>query len=192
MIPELQKVLHQELLIEKDTKITMTRYLERRTKMKKEKVVIASGYFDPLHVGHIEYLNLAKQLGDTLIVILNNREQAMLKKGDEFMPEKDRMEIIYHLDMVDEVIISCDKDPSVCESLKMVSRLKPMAELIFAKGGDRHFGEVPEAELCHKLGIKMIDNLGKKIRSSSELTGLVELDDEERPLSYEEAEDYEY
>ena len=114
MIPELQKVLHQELLIEKDTKITMTRYLERGTKMKKEKVVIASGYFDPLHVGHIEYLNLAKQLGDTLIVILNNREQAMLKKGDEFMPEKDRMEIIYHLDMVDEVIISCDKDPSVC------------------------------------------------------------------------------
>ena len=178
MIPELQKVLHQELLIEKDTKITMTRYLERRTKMKKEKVVIASGYFDPLHVGHIEYLNLAKQLGDTLIVILNNREQAMLKKGDEFMSEKDRMEIIFHLDMVDEVLVSTDTDESVCKSLEMVAQFKPMSELIFCKGGDRHFGEVPEAELCHKLGIKMVDGLGEKIRSSSEFTGLVSVVDE--------------
>ena len=58
----------------------MTRYLERRTKMKKEKVVIVSGYFDPLHVGHLEYLQMASQLGDTLLVIINNDEQAKLKK----------------------------------------------------------------------------------------------------------------
>ena len=62
-----------------------------------------------------------------------------------------------------------------------------MAELIFAKGGDRHFGEVPEVETCKKLGIKMVDRLGEKIRSSSEYTGLTE-----KKVHYDEAEDYEY
>ena len=144
--------------------------------MKKEKVVIVSGYFDPIHVGHIEYINLAKQLGDTLVVILNNDKQAILKKGESFMDEKDRMEIVFNLENVDEVLISCDEDASVCKSLELIAQFKPMAELIFAKGGDRHFGEVPEAEICEELGISMVDNLGKKIRSSSELTGLVEIE----------------
>ena len=103
MIQEQPKVRHQELLIEKDTKITTTRYLERRTKMKKEKVVIVSGYFDPIHVGHLEYLQMASQLGDTLLVIINNDEQAILKKGESFMSEKDRMEIVFALECVDEV-----------------------------------------------------------------------------------------
>ena len=63
--------------------------------MKKEKVVIVSGYFDPLHVGHLEYLRMASELGDQLLVIVNNDKQAKLKKGESFMSEKDRMEIIY-------------------------------------------------------------------------------------------------
>ena len=155
----------------------MTRYLERRTKMEKEKVVIVSGYFDPLHVGHLEYFKMAKELGDTLVVIVNNRKQALLKKADEFMDQRDRMEIIFHLDMVDEVLLSTDEDKSVCKSIEMVAQFKPMAELIFCKGGDRHFGEVPEADLCRKLDIKMVDGLGEKIRSSSDMTGLVEYDE---------------
>jgi len=142
---------------------------------KKEKVVIVSGYFDPIHVGHLEYFKMAKELGDTLVVIINNRKQSFLKKADEFMLEKDRMEIVYHLDMVDEVLLSCDEDASVCKSLEIIAQFKPYAELIFCKGGDRHFGEVPESELCYKLGIKMVDGLGEKIRSSSEFTGLVEV-----------------
>jgi len=146
--------------------------------MKKEKVVIASGYFDPLHVGHVEYLNMAKTLGDTLVVIINNDEQAKLKKGESFMHQDDRMEIIFNLESVDEVLISEDLDKSVCKSLETICQFKPMADISFCKGGDRHFGEVPEAETCHRLGIKMIDGLGEKIRSSSELTGLVELDNE--------------
>ena len=153
----------------------MTRYLERRTKMKREKVVIVSGYFDPLHVGHLEYLQMASQLGDKLLVIVNNDEQAILKKGESFMSEKDRMEIVFALECVDEVLISCDEDASVCESLKLVSQFKPMADLIFAKGGDRNFGEVPEVDVCKKLGIEMVDSLGEKIRSSSEYTGLKQI-----------------
>ena len=175
MIQAQPKVVHQELRIEKDTKIITTRYLEKRTKMKKEKVVIVSGYFDPLHVGHLEYLRMASQLGDTLLVIVNNDEQAKLKKGESFMNEKDRMEIIYALECVDEVLISCDTDASVCKSIELAAQFKPMADLIFAKGGDRHFGEVPEVEICEKLGIEMIGNLGEKIRSSSEYTGLKQI-----------------
>ena len=153
----------------------MTRYLEKRTKMKKENVVIVSGYFDPLHVGHLEYLRMASQLGDKLLVIINNDEQAILKKGESFMSEKDRMEIVFALECVDEVLISCDEDASVCKSLELAAQFKPMADLIFAKGGDRNFCEVPEVDVCEKLGIEMVDNLGEKIRSSSEYTGLKQI-----------------
>ena len=143
--------------------------------MKKEKVVIVSGYFDPLHIGHLEYFKMAKELGDTLVVIVNNEKQCRLKKGDEFMPEKDRMEIVYHLDMVDEVLLSSDEDSSVCKSIEMIAQFKPYAEITFCNGGDRNTGEVPESQTCFKLGIKMVDGLGEKIRSSSEMTGLVEI-----------------
>ncbi len=153
----------------------MTRYLEKRIKMKKEKVVIVSGYFDPLHVGHLEYLQMASQLGDKLLVIINNDEQAKLKKGESFMSEKDRMEIVFALECVDEVLISCDEDASVCNSIELAAQFKPMADLIFAKGGDRNFGEVPEVDVCKKLGIEMVDSLGEKIRSSSEYTGLKQI-----------------
>ena len=128
--------------------------------------VATSGYFDPLHVGHIEYLELAKKLGDKLIVIINNDEQAKLKKGKSFMNEKDRMKIILSLTCVDEVFLSIDKDQTQCNSLKL---LKPN---IFANGGDRNNNEIPELSICKKLNIKIVDGLGKKIRSSSDFTGI--------------------
>ena len=133
------------------------------------KVVVASGYFDPLHVGHIECLELAKQLGEKLIVIVNNDLQAKLKKGKSFMNEQDRMKIVSSLKCVDEVFLSIDKDKTQCKSLNY---LKPD---IFAKGGDRMSDEIPELEICKKLGIKIIDGLGEKIRSSSNLTGIKEI-----------------
>lgn len=135
-----------------------------------EKTVAVSGYFDPIHVGHIEYFKLAKQLGDRLVVIVNNNEQCILKKGKPFMDEKDRAAIVKELSIVDDVFISIDTGKSVCDSLEAV---KPD---IFANGGDRHIGEVPESVVCDKYNIKMIDGLGDKIRSSSDLTGLKELD----------------
>ncbi|MBU2562405.1 MAG: adenylyltransferase/cytidyltransferase family protein [Nanoarchaeota archaeon] len=127
------------------------------------KTVVVSGYFDPLHKGHIELFKLAKQLGDKLIVILNNDEQIKMKKGQPFMPQEERKIIIEALRDVDEVFISIDKDRSVCESLKAV---KPD---IFANGGDRFNYEVPETKTCIENGIEIVDGLGKKIQSSSEL-----------------------
>jgi rfaE bifunctional protein nucleotidyltransferase chain/domain len=129
--------------------------------MKKQIVVAASGYFDPLHIGHIEYLNMAKALGDKLIVIVNNDNQAKLKKGHSFMPEKERVKIMESLKSVDEVFLSIDNDMTVCKSLE---KIKPD---IFAKGGDRFSNEIPESKVCKKNNIKIIDGLGKKIQSSS-------------------------
>ncbi len=133
------------------------------------KIVATSGYFDPLHVGHLECLELAKELGDKLIVIVNSDLQAKLKKGKSFMDENDRMKIVSALKCVDEVFLSIDKDKTQCRSLEY---LKPN---IFAKGGDRMSNEIPESKACHKLGIQIIDGLGDKIRSSSEITGLREI-----------------
>ena len=131
-----------------------------------KKTVAVSGYFDPIHVGHIEYLELAKKIGDYLIVIVNNDFQASLKKGKSFMNENDRVEIVSALKCVDEVFLSIDKVSSVCKSLE---HLKPD---IFANGGDRKLDEIPETSVMKKYNIKMVDGLGKKIRSSSDLTGL--------------------
>jgi cytidyltransferase-like protein len=133
---------------------------------KKLTTVAVSGYFDPIHVGHLEYLQLAKKLGDKLIVIINNNFQAKLKKGSTFMDEKDRMEIVAALRCVDEVFLSIDEDKSVCKSLEYI---KPD---IFANGGDRSLEEIPETAVMEKYNIKMVDGLALKIRSSSDLTGL--------------------
>ena len=133
---------------------------------KKLTTVAVSGYFDPIHVGHLEYLQLAKKLGDKLIVIINNKLQAKLKKCSTFMDEKDRMEIVAALRCVDEVFLSIDEDKSVCKSLE---NIKPD---IFANGGDRSLEEIPETAVMKKYNIKMVDGLGLKIRSSSDLTGL--------------------
>ena len=136
----------------------------------KNKIRVAvSGYFDPIHVGHLEYLKMAKELGDSLVVIINNNHQCKLKKGKPFMDQNDRLEIGKALRFVDEVFLSIDKDRTVCKSLEAV---RPN---IFANGGDRAKSEVPETPICKKYNIKMVDGLGDKIRSSSNLTGLKEI-----------------
>ena len=142
--------------------------------------VAVSGYFDPLHVGHIEYLEMARRLADSrslegdslwgeLIVIVNNDYQCELKKGKSFMPEQDRLRIVQSLRVVDKAFLSIDKDRSVCESLAAVQ------PDIFANGGDRSLGEIPETKVMKEYNIEMVDGLGDKIRSSSDLTGLNEI-----------------
>ena len=133
------------------------------------KKVAISGYFDPIHVGHIEYINNAKKLGDWLIVIVNNNKQCELKKGKHFMDENDRVLIVKNIKAVDEVFLSIDDDKTVCKSLKKVN------PDVFANGGDRKNYEIPESKVCRENNIEIIDGLGDKIRSSSDLTGLKEI-----------------
>jgi len=140
----------------------------------KEIVVAFSGYFDPIHKGHIEGLELAKELGDKLIAIVNSDLQCNLKKGFSFMPQDERMKIIKALRFVDEVVLSIDSDQTQCKTLEF---LKPD---IFAKGGDRKVGEIPETPTCKKNNIKVVDGLGKKIQSSSWLIKAAE--DSEKAL----------
>ena len=133
------------------------------------KKIAISGYFDPIHLGHIEYINNAKKLGVWLVVIVNNNNQCALKKGKYFMDERDRVLIVKNLKAVDEVFLSIDKDKTVSKSLE---KLKPS---VFANGGDRKNYEIPESKICNLHGIKIIDGLGDKIRSSSDLTGIIEI-----------------
>src|SRR3989344_2479485 len=128
---------------------------------KKEILVVTSGYFDPLHEGHLELFSRAKKLGTKLVVIVNNDEQAKLKKGFAFMSEKERLAVIDSLRMVDQVILSVDKDKTICKTLELV---RPH---IFAKGGDSTLVNVPERGICDKLGIRLVLGLGDKIQSSS-------------------------
>lgn len=141
---------------------------------KVKKVVAVSGGFDPLHIGHVRMFKEAKKLGDKLVVILNNDNWLRKKKGNEFMPELERKEIIESIESVDEVLITNHSEninfknnyeKSVCEEL---TKLKPH---IFANGGDRFAEDIPEFKLCNELGIKMVFNVGHggKVRSSSEL-----------------------
>lgn len=134
-----------------------------------KKVVAVSGGFDPVHIGHVRMFNEAKALGDRLVVILNNDAWLRTKKGQEFMGEVERKEIIEAFEAVDEVILTDhilgDSDRSVCRALRQV---KPH---IFANGGDRKPDDdpVPEVELCKELNIEMFYNVGAggKVQSSS-------------------------
>ena len=133
-------------------------------------VVCASGYFDPIHPGHIEYLERSKAVAKAsdpagegrLVVIVNNDEQASMKKGKPFMPCKDRLKIVRALGCVDAAIEACEKgDRSVCQSLRLIQ------PDIFTNGGDQTNESIPEAKVCAEMGTKLIDQLGDKINSSS-------------------------
>ena len=140
-----------------------------------KKIVITSGYFDPIHKGHVECLKLARELGTELVVILNSDHQAIMKKGKPFMSQDERMEIVKAIRYVDDVFMAIDQDKSVVKSLEAIAQAHPNDELIFAKGGDRFGSEIPEAEVCQKYKIKIVDGLGAKVQSSSALTGLKEI-----------------
>lgn len=138
--------------------------------MDKEEIkkVVVSGYFDPLHIGHIDLMRRAKELGDYLIAIVNNDHQCTLKKGKPFMPQEERLEIIKALEMVDEVVLSIDEDRTINKTLEMVN------PDIFANGGYKKTGRISEQDVCERLNIEIVNNLGEKLQSSSTLTGLID------------------
>ncbi len=134
----------------------------------KSKVIIVSGYFNPIHKGHIEYFQNAKKNGDKLFVIVNNDFQRALKGSKEFQDEKERVFIVSSLSMVDNCILSIDKDRTVVESIRMIfNQFGSEYQLAFANGGDQNNDTIPERPICKELGIELIDGLGGKIQSSS-------------------------
>ena len=134
----------------------------------KPKLIIVSGYFNPLHKGLIEYFNTAKSEGDSLLVIVNNDNQRKLKGSKEFMLEDERCLIIKELSVTDIVILSIDNDRTVIKTLEKIhNEFSSSYELFFANGGDQDNETIPETDICRKLTIKLIDGLGDKIQSSS-------------------------
>ena len=135
-----------------------------------KKVVITSGFFNPLHLGHTNLMREAKKLGDFLVVIVNNDNQVTVKGSVPFMSEKERLEIIGDLRYVDEVFLSIDQDIAIAKSLEFVAKKYDDAKLLFAKGGDRNLDNLPESEklVCQKFNISIVCGVGgKKVQSSS-------------------------
>ena len=137
-------------------------------------IVINSGYFNPIHPGHIECMKLSKQLGDELWVIVNSDKQAEIKRGiPSFQNQDFRLSIVDALKHVDRVFLCVDQDSSVCQSLVELSKNArdlhgENVKVIFAKGGDRSISEVPESQICRENNILMIDGLGTKTHNSSD------------------------
>ncbi len=136
--------------------------------MSKKKGVIVSGYFNPIHKGHIEYFNNAKALADELFVIVNNDHQRALKGSKEFQQEQERIFIVSNIKSVDHCILSIDQDRTVCQTIKKIAQdFGADYNLSFANGGDQTNDNSPERPICVQMGITLVDGLGDKIQSSS-------------------------
>lgn len=140
---------------------------------KSKKITVAvSGGFDPVHIGHVRLFKEAKKLGDKLIVILNNDNWLKRKKINIFMPQKERKEIIESITWVDKVILT--RHSPNTDDISVARELMEIRPDIFANGGDRkNIKDIPEGNLCNKIGCKLVFNVGRggKIQSSSWLLG---------------------
>ena len=136
--------------------------------MSKTKAVIVSGYFNPLHKGHLELFEKAKAAGDQLWVIVNSDLQRELKGSKEFMDENERHLIVSAIGIVDKALISIDKDKTQCATLSdLAEKYSTEFELYFANGGDQNNDSIPEVPVCKEKGIGLLGGLGDKIQSSS-------------------------
>jgi cytidyltransferase-like protein len=133
---------------------------------------IVSGYFNPVHFGHIEYIQGAKALCDYLIVVVNNDYQVTLKGSKKFMDEDHRCKIMFQIKGVDDVFKAGDRDKTVCESLRIIRKQFPTHPMKFFNGGDRAIKEnivTAEENVCKELGIKFVLIPSVKRYSSSTL-----------------------
>ena len=138
--------------------------------MSKPKAIIVSGYFNPLHKGHLELFEKAKAKGDQLWVIVNSDIQRELKGSKEFMDQNERLIIVSAIEIVDKALISIDKDKTQCATLSdLADKYSNSYELYFANGGDQNNDSIPEVPVCKEKGISLLEGLGDKIQSSSSL-----------------------
>tara|TARA_B100001094_G_scaffold200622_1_gene194667 strand:+ start:6045 stop:6488 length:444 start_codon:yes stop_codon:yes gene_type:complete len=138
------------------------------------RVGIISGYFNPIHTGHLDYIEGAKQKCDFLYVIVNSDQQVNIKGSKQFMDEDSRARIVRALSSVQRAMVSIDEDSTVCRSIKAIHdeycNDPFVTDILFMNGGDRNQGTVPEADTCEELGVRMIYNVGGiKTESSSTL-----------------------
>jgi cytidyltransferase-like protein len=133
-----------------------------------QRVSIVSGYFNPVHVGHLRMMEAARTLTGYLVVIVNNDTQQMIKKGKIILPLDDRIEVVRALRVTDDAIAAVDDDSSVRHSLRVVREKYPAAELIFANGGDRSSAaKISEADVCDELGIELRFGVGGEEKADS-------------------------
>ena len=136
--------------------------------MEKLKAVIVSGYFNPIHKGHLELFEKASILGKELWVIVNSDLQCKLKGSKVFMDEDERLTIVKAIGVVDRALISIDKDKTQCKTLiYLAKKYVKEYDISFANGGDQNNDSIPELKICKNQGIELIQGLGDKIQSSS-------------------------
>ena len=134
----------------------------------KPKAIIVSGYFNPLHKGHLELFEKAKAAGDELWIIVNSDLQRALKGSKEFMDENERLIIVSAIKHVDKALISIDQDKTQCATLAhLADSYNNDFDLFFANGGDQNNESIPEVPVCREKGIGLLEGLGDKIQSSS-------------------------
>jgi len=134
------------------------------------KTVIISGFFNPLHGGHLDMIEAAALMGDKLIVIVNNDVQQVIKKGKVILSEHNRLRLIGALKGVDEVVLAVDQDSPVTKTLETIAKKYPNDELIFGNGGDRSSTNTiptPEAGVCEKYDIEMVFGVGGEDKADS-------------------------
>jgi cytidyltransferase-like protein len=147
------------------------------SKLNKKLIILTSGYFNPIHPGHIERFNLSKAMGGEVWTIVNNDFQAKLKRGvTSFQDEAFRMCIVKNLKSVDRVFLSRDRDNGIAKTVQYLYKLihkeyGSNVRVIYTMGGDKFKKDLPHIEIFERLGIEIIDGLGKKTHNSRDYIG---------------------
>jgi glycerol-3-phosphate cytidylyltransferase/D-beta-D-heptose 7-phosphate kinase/D-beta-D-heptose 1-phosphate adenosyltransferase len=140
---------------------------------------IVSGYFNPLHVGHLRMMEAARALTGRLIVVVNNDDQQLMKKGRVIVPLDDRLEIVRALRVTDEAVAAIDADATVRRTLRAIREKYPDTELLFANGGDRgSAAAISEAAVCAELEIALRFGVGGTQKADSSTRIIAALTDE--------------
>ena len=138
--------------------------------MKHYDVLILSGGFDPLHVGHVRMIQHARDLAALVVVGVNSDTWLERIRGQAHMPFEERREVVASIRGVTSAVGFEDEDGTARGLIKMVHTMSPGAKIAFGNGGDRTALNVPEVDLCKELGVDLVWGLGgERVGASSEL-----------------------
>tara|TARA_R100001015_G_C4629168_1_gene189808 strand:- start:1908 stop:2333 length:426 start_codon:yes stop_codon:yes gene_type:complete len=129
---------------------------------------IVSGFFNPIHKGHIEYINESKKRCDYLVCIVNNDKQVTVKGSKKFMDQDHRVFILNNIKSVDEVVLAVDSEYKCTDTLELIRTKYPTQFLTFFNSGDVTLDTWDPSELSfcedNKISIQIIE-LPKKYSS---------------------------